>query len=584
MYINFIREKYGSFHYGKSCFSVVEDSVFPQIGGTMVFSIISILFNFVGALTLLLFGMNMLSAGIQKGAGSSLQRLLGIVSGNRITAVLTGLFVTSLIQSSSAATVMVVSFVNAEILTLAQAIGIIFGANIGTTITAWIVSLLGFSFKITALAVPLFGIGFVVKFMKKWRIHDFGEMFMGFGLLFLGLGLLSGTLKLNQESVAFLQNFKTLGFGGLLVGVLVSACLTALIHSSSAMTAIIITMAFNGSLTWELSAALVLGSNIGTTIDAVLSSIGGSTNARRAAMVHVGFNIAGVFLAILFFRPLLSLVDLIIPGTPESDLPNHIAMLHTVFNVCATLVFLPFVKKIESLVTHFVKDNKTEEDEHYTLPFVISPFAQNQVEIYLVQVERELSKMASRVTLAIDDVCSALEKPNKENVDLMHERVVAQERFVDEMHVALTGFLIKCSAFGGSSSVESRVLSLIQVTDRIEQLCDEVTTVIHIMHKTVDKKHGESPEAYERLLPYMTQVRSFFDYVRQHKVTSFTNKEKIFTEQLETEIDSTQKALEKLARKRISEGNDVKSELKYVDIVRRIEKAGDCIYGIVRAV
>ena len=305
----------------------------------MILSIISIIFNFVGALALLLWGMDLLSSGIQKGAGNKLQKLLSVVSGNRFTAVFTGLLVTGIIQSSSATTVMVVSFVNAQILSLTQAIGIIFGANIGTTVTAWIVSFLGFSFSVSAFAIPLIGIGFFLKSLKKSKIKNFSDLFLGFGMLFLGLDLLGDTLSLNPESVSFINSITDWGFLGIIVGVLIGAVLTGLIHSSSAFTAIILTMAAAGSINWKLSAALVLGSNIGTTIDAVLSSIGASTNAKRAAAVHVGFNICGTIIAIICFNPFLSLVDLIVPGTPESNITNHIAMLHTVFNTCSTLIF-----------------------------------------------------------------------------------------------------------------------------------------------------------------------------------------------------------------------------------------------------
>ena len=267
----------------------------------MFLSIIGQIFGFIGSLCLLLFGMNMLSDGIQKGAGSNLQKMLGKITGNRFAAVLTGIGVTAVIQSSGATTVMVVSFVNAEILTLTQAIGVIFGANIGTTVTAWIVSFFGFSFSISAAAIPLFGLGFILKYFKQFKIHNFADCFMGFALLFMGLGLLKDTLSLSPSSVAFLQKFDSIGIAGILLGVFIGAFVTALIHSSSAMTAIVLTMAANGSLSWELSAAIVLGSNIGSTIDAVMSSFGASVNARRTALVHVGFNVAGTLIALLVF-------------------------------------------------------------------------------------------------------------------------------------------------------------------------------------------------------------------------------------------------------------------------------------------
>jgi len=307
-------------------------------------TVVTQVLGFVGSLCLLLFGMEMLSNGIQKGAGKSLQTLLHKISGNRFTAVLTGLAVTAIIQSSGATTVMVVSFVNAEIITLTQAIGIIFGANIGTTVTAWVVSLLGFSFSLESAAIPLFGFGFILKYFKKLKIHNFADCFMGFALLFMALGLLKASMNLDPESVSFLLELQNLGVVGLLLSVLIGVVFTALIHSSSATTAIVLTMSANGSLPWELGAAMVLGSNIGSTVDAVMSSFKASVNAKRTALVHVGFNFIGTLIALIFFHPFLELVDRIVPGSPTQTITTHIAMLHTVFNLSATLLFLPFVE------------------------------------------------------------------------------------------------------------------------------------------------------------------------------------------------------------------------------------------------
>ncbi|MBO6101359.1 MAG: Na/Pi cotransporter family protein, partial [Spirochaetaceae bacterium] len=293
----------------------------------MIATTIGQILEFGGSLCLLLFGMEMLSNGIQKGAGSSLQTLLGKISSNRFSALLTGVAVTAIIQSSGATTVMVVSFVNAEILTLTQAIGIIFGANIGTTVTAWIVSLFGFSFSIEAAAIPLFGFGFVLKYFKKIRLHDFADSFMGFAFLFMGLGLLKSSMELKPDSMAFLYNLTNLGFVGLLLGVMIGAFFTALIHSSSATTAIILTMAANNSLPWNLAAAVVLGSNIGSTVDAVMSCFKANVNARRTAAIHVGFNVLGTAIALCLFQPFLALVDFIVPLEPQKNITAHIAML-----------------------------------------------------------------------------------------------------------------------------------------------------------------------------------------------------------------------------------------------------------------
>ena len=407
-------------------------------------NLIPIVLKFIGALALLLYGMNMLSNGIQKGAANSLQRLLGIVSGNRFTAVLTGLLVTAIIQSSGATTVMVVSFVNAQIISLTQAIGIIFGANIGTTVTAWIVSLFGFSFKIASVAIPLFGIGFFITCLKRGKLQSAGEMLMGFGLLFYGLSLLSDSLKLSPESVDFLQRFSNLGLGGLLLGVLIGAVITALIHSSSAMTAIVLTMAANGSLTWEFSAAVVLGSNIGSTIDAILSAIGSSTNAKRAALVHVCFNVAGTILALIVFKPFLALIDLIVPKAPVDNITTHIAMLHTVFNICCTCIFLPFVNQIAAIVSKIIKQSETEENSNYKLPMIFSS-GHGSIELYVLQAEKEIEKMACRVLSIFNNIYKCLEVSKKEEASESSQEVLAQENYIYQMKEEITDFLVKCS-------------------------------------------------------------------------------------------------------------------------------------------
>lgn len=550
----------------------------------MILSIISIIFNFVGALALLLWGMDLLSSGIQKGAGNKLQKLLSVVSGNRVTAVFTGLLVTGIIQSSSATTVMVVSFVNAQILSLTQAIGIIFGANIGTTVTAWIVSFLGFSFSVSAFAIPLIGIGFFLKSLKKSKIKNFSDLFLGFGMLFLGLDLLGDTLSLNPESVSFINSITDWGFLGIIVGVLIGAVLTGLIHSSSAFTAIILTMAAAGSINWKLSAALVLGSNIGTTIDAVLSSIGASTNAKRAAAVHVGFNICGTIIAIICFNPFLSLVDLIVPGTPESNITNHIAMIHTVFNTCSTLIFLPFVNQIAMLVSKLIKEPKSQVEKEYKLPLIIT---QNRytIDSYILQIEKEIALMSAKTMTMLDEIYTALKGFDLNSIENISSQVLEQEDYIDQMNEAISDFLMNCYQMNDvSEHNKAKISKLIQITAEIEDLSDECASIIHILQKYILTSNQKKSSSYEKLLPFVDQVKEFFDYISQHLSfgLSYTlsSEEKRLSVKMEESIDTTKKQLKKLARQRIENGKDVKSELHYIDLVRHIERAGNNVYKI----
>lgn len=550
----------------------------------MILSIISIIFNFFGALALLLWGMDLLSSGIQKGAGNKLQKLLSVVSGNRFTAVFTGLLVTGIIQSSSATTVMVVSFVNAQILSLTQAIGIIFGANIGTTVTAWIVSFLGFSFSVSAFAIPLIGIGFFLKSLKKSKIKNFSDLFLGFGMLFLGLDLLGDTLSLNPESVSFINSITDWGFLGIIVGVFIGAVLTGLIHSSSAFTAIILTMAAAGSINWKLSAALVLGSNIGTTIDAVLSSIGASTNAKRAAAVHVGFNICGTIIAVICFNPFLSLVDLIVPGTPESNITNHIAMLHTVFNTCSTIIFLPFVNQIAMLVSKLIKEPKSQVEKKYKLPLIIT---QNRytIDSYILQIEKEIALMSAKTMTMLDEIYTALKGFDLNSIENISSQVLEQEDYIDQMNEAISDFLMNCYQMNDvSEHNKTKISKLIQITAEIEDLSDECASIVHVLQKYILTSDQRKSSSYEKLLPFVDQVKEFFDYISQHLSfgLSYTlsSEEKRLSVKMEESIDTTKKQLKKLARQRIENGKDVKSELHYIDLVRHIERAGDNVYKI----
>lgn len=543
----------------------------------MFVSFLKAVFHFCGALALLLYGMNLLSAGAQKGAGDRLRRLLKVVSGNRFTAVLTGLVVTAVIQSSSAATVMVVSFVNAGILSLTQAIGIIFGANIGTTVTAWIVALFGFSFSVTSFALPLFGIGFAAASLKKWRFRDWGEILMGFGMLFLGLSLLSSTLRLSPSSSAFLQRFSGRGLPGILAGILGGAVITMLIHSSSAMTAIILTMAHNGSLSWEFSAALVLGSNIGTTVDAILSSVGAGAAARRAALVHLGFNVVGTALACFVFRPLLGLVDLIVPGAPQENIAGHIAMLHTVFNLCCTVLFLPFTNQIAAAVTGLVRESPAGAEAAYRMPVIVSG-RNGSAELCVMQAAVEIEKMAARVGEIFGAVLTVMrERRRKGDFGAVSD----MESYIDGMNEEITAFLVRCSQMNGAGgNVQSQISRLLHETDLLECLSDECAGIAHTLRKYLEKGQPFKTADHEKLFSYMEQARKFFDYTAFRMGAGLSLPELDEAAGMEREIDRAQKFLTKIARRRLESGGNVKTALYYIDLVRRVEKAGDYIYSL----
>ena len=301
--------------------------------------------SFAGSLCFLLYGMKLMSDGIQRSAGQKLQAALAIVTGNRFVGFLTGAILTMIIQSSGATTVMLVSFVNAGLLTVAQSIGVIFGANVGTTVTAWIVAFFGFNFKISAFAIPMFGIGYILLSSKKLKKEGFGIAIMGFGILFIGLDWLSDLFKDSSGLTAFLATASGHGIISLALAFIVGIVFTALIHSSSAMTAIVITLAAKNPDIWEFGSAMVIGSAIGSTVDAVMAAMNAQANAKRTALVHFLFNVATTVVALSLFHPFLAFVDFIVPGSVQDNIVYHIAALNTVFKLLGTILFIPFVKQ-----------------------------------------------------------------------------------------------------------------------------------------------------------------------------------------------------------------------------------------------
>ena len=558
-------------------------------------AIIAMVFRIIGGLCLFLFGMKIMSDGIQQGAGDRLRRALNFMTGNRFIAVVTGFIITAIIQSSSATTVMVVSFVNAGLLTLTQSIGVIMGANIGTTVTAWIVSLVGFSLKLSELALPAVGIGFILHIIK-WKHKNLGEVILGFGILFMGLDFLTKSMPRLGDSVNVIAAVSDLGFVSVLIGAAAGMVITLLIHSSSAATAIMLTMAFNGVVDYEMAAAMILGANIGTTIDAALASIGTKTAAKQAAMVHVLFNIIGTCWALPLLKPLLAVVDWITPGTilpgmsHDPMIPTHLAMLHTVFNSINTIVFLPFVKPFAALVTLIVRENtraaRQEERGHYRLVYY-SGMIQDTPELNILRAEKEIRDMAalaSSMYARFIGVLRELQAGDGKGVVALCEELKQKEEYADEMREALSSFLIECTRDQLNPRSERRVSYLLRIIANLEDMTDECYSVSLLLERSVRKDRIFKEKEMGELIPYVSQVEDFLALLREQLGRSPTEAHIARARELEGSIDKSRKKLRKLGRKRIEAGEDVKTELLFIDLVRRIEKLGDYCYDIAQII
>lgn len=546
-------------------------------------NVVSFIFQLIGSLGFLLYGMKMMSDGIQKSAGESLHRILGLMTGNRIFAVLTGLFITMIIQSSSATTVMVVSFVNAGLLTLQQSIGVIFGANIGTTITAWIVSLFGFNFDISLFAIPVFGIGYFLTFIKRIHKETIGEALMGFGLLFLGLELLSSSMpSMSADNVSFLSQFTNNGPLSIFIGIIAGLLITVILHSSSASTAIILTMSYNKMLPWEFAAAMVLGSNIGTTIDAVLAAIGTKVNARRAALIHVLFNVAGTILAVIFFRPLLTLVDFIVPGPVDASITTHIAMLHTVFNLSNTIIFLPFTSQLAHLTERLIRPKSNETPDVYHLDFA-DPGLKGNATAFLIRAEKEIADMTEVVTRMFNRISDGISSRDQTFLDQHLNELAKEENYADQMQEGISNFLVHCMDLPINDKQRNSISDMLHIVDDLESMTDDCYTVALLLQRSIEKHMVFAQEDMERLNPYMDLAKQFVHFIKDNINKHLDTEHLQQAQNLEDQIDMFRKNLKRVARKRLEKGADVKSELLYIDLVRNIEKIGDRAFSISEA-
>ncbi|PKL26054.1 MAG: phosphate:sodium symporter [Spirochaetae bacterium HGW-Spirochaetae-3] len=544
-------------------------------------NIVMILVELVGSLGLFLYGMKILSEGIQRAAGDGLKRTLNLMTGTTFKALLTGIAVTGLIQSSSATTVMVVSFVNAGLLTVVQAAGVIFGANIGTTVTAWIVSLVGFKFKIAALALPMVGAGFLMMMTakRKSRVRDYGEAALGFGLLFLGLDFLAHAIPTpSADVVEFLADISHMGVLSILLAAATGTVLTVLVHSSSASTAIVITLAVEGVIGFEMAAGLVLGCNIGTTVDAFLASIGAKTNARRAAWIHIMFNVLGSLWAIALFKPFLAIVNVLAGG---STIAQHIAMMHTVFNVVNALLFAPFARQLSALVSRIVKDKPGEDDIPQRLEYVAGPLMDSP-ELNLMRAQKEISDMAGLCGTMFARWRDVLRtKPDDLSVEV--ERFKSMEEYADQMRDELSRFLLECAGREMGADSQRDVGILLRMVVDLEDITDGCFSLILLLEKAENRGLDLDADEIESLGPYAQLVENSLRFVKDNINRKISDEQLAVASELENSIDDFRSALKKKARKRLQTGANVKAELLYMDIVRHIEKVGDHAYGVAHA-
>ena len=561
------------------------------------------IFTLLGALGMFLYGMNLMSSGLQKAAGDKLRSFLSAMTSNPAKGVLTGLGVTTVIQSSSATTVMVVSFVNAGLLTLAQAISVIMGANIGTTVTAWMVAWLGFKADISALAVPMMLLGFLFSNSKKNQRQNVGELIVGFSLLFLGLSFMKNSvpdLRQTPEVLEFVTTWASHGFGSVLLFLAFGTVLTLVLQSSSATMAITLIMLSMGWIPFHMACAMVLGENIGTTITANIAASIGNTQAKRAAMSHTIFNLFGVIWALVLFKPFTALVGKVIElfGLPnpaaesfavtEGDMATSTAalyglsMLHTLFNTINTLLLIWFVKLIEKAVTMIIKTPKNQEKETFRLKYISAgPLA--TPELSIEQAFNEIIHFAKISRNGLGYAKQAIETTDEKVFEEMYGKLVKYEEISDRIEYEIAAFLNGVSAGEVSEVTSNKIKAMYKIIGELESLGDSGESIARILSRRNSHKKSFDAETIAKVLKVVEAVDNAY-------VVMIANLEAAHAGELaqiknaydaEEEINTLRNDL------REAEIEDIESNTKnyqtsvyYMDIVGKLEGMGDFIINV----
>jgi len=547
------------------------------------------LLKLLGSLAMFLYGMKIMSEGLQKFAGDRLRSILTAMTTNRVTGVLTGVLITALIQSSSATTVMVVSFVNAGLLSLSQSIGVIMGANIGTTVTAWIISALGFKVDMAAMSLPLLAVGVPLLFSGKSNRKSIGEFIFGFSFLFMGLSLLKANapdLGRNPEMLSFVQNYTDMGFASVILFVLIGTVLTMIVQASAATMAITLIMCANGWISFELGAALVLGENIGTTITANLAALTGNTQSRRAAMAHLVFNIFGVIWVLCLFKPVTMGVswfveDIMQTVDPAVAVSFKLSAFHTAFNICNVLILIWFVKFIEKTVCKIIPQK--EVDEEYRLRFITGGLL-STAELSIVQARKEINLFAERMRRMFGMLKTLLHETNENEFNKLFSRIEKYENISDNMELEIANYLNKVSEGRLSSESKLEIRGMLREVTEIESIGDSC----YNLARTINRKRNGGSEFTEKQYEHIHQMMQLTDDALAQMIAIVEDDYHVVdvnkTFNLENEINNYRAQLKNQNVVDVNNKEyDYQMGVHYMDIIGECEKLADYVVNVVEA-
>ena len=562
------------------------------------------IFTLLGALGMFLIGMNMMSSGLQKAAGERLRGFLSAMTSNPFKGVLTGLGITSVIQSSSATTVMVVSFVNAGLLTLTQAIGVIMGANIGTTVTAWMVAWLGFKADISILAVPMMLFGFLFSNSKKDQRKNIGELIIGFSLLFLGLSFMKESvpdLRQTPEVLQFVTTWSSYGFGSVLLFLVFGTVLTLVLQSSSATMAITLIMLSMGWIPFNMACAMVLGENIGTTITANIAASIGNTQAKRAAMSHTIFNVTGVVWALILFNPFLKLVGFVtenlfgLPnpaaegfvvteaGTASSTAALYgLSMLHTLFNTINMLLLIWFTGAIAKAVSWIVKAPKNQESDAFRLKYISAgPLA--TPELSVEQAFEEIIHFANISKNGAEYIKSAINESDNDKFEELRQKLVKYEEISDRIEFEIATFLNEVSTEEISESTSVKIKAMYKIIGELESLGDSGEAISRILsRKNINKKKFDN-NSIKNLNAMADAVEQAYNAMIENLTLAHKGElvNILNANNAEDRLNTLRNNLrDEMIENIDNDGKNYHTGVYYIDIVNTYERMGDFMINI----
>ena len=557
------------------------------------------IFTLIGALGMFLYGMNFMSSGLQKASGDKLRGILTSMTSNPLKRVLTGLGITALVQSSSATTVLVVSFVNAGLLTLLQAVGIIMGANIGTTLTAWVTAV-GFSVDISAFSVPLMILGFLFTSSKKQQYKNIGEFIVGFALMFLGLSFMkssAGTILSDKDAMmAFFSHFTSFGFWSDIIFLLAGTILTIVLQASSATMAITMLLTTSGLIDFELACAMVLGENIGTTITANMAASVGNTAAKRAALAHTLFNVFGVIWMLIIFRPFLKLVGIVMvavgfdnPLTVDLTNPEAgptllygISMLHTLFNITNTLILIWFANVIVNIVTKLIKTPVNPEEDSFRLKYIDAGII-GAPELATEQATKELIHFAKISRNGLGYVRTAINETDPDKFEETRGKLVKYEEISDRIEYEIATFLNAVSSNELSSDTSSLIKAMYKIIGELESLGDSGEAISRIISRKNIHKKDFSEETRKKLNNMVNLVDEAYaamifnlEAIADDRLDNITN-----AYNAEENINVMRNNLRDAEIENIEQDSDnYLTSVYFMDLINELEKMGDFIINV----